>query len=64
MSSIVSSGVTKGTKSQDDKEGVEVTVHDTVTELGMEHHDEETLEILQGVCKIDIKIIIRINKNK
>jgi len=55
MSSIVSSGVKKGTKSQDDKEGVEVTVHDTVTEHGMEHHDEETLEILQGVCKIDLK---------
>ena len=50
MSSIVSNGVKKGalTSSEEQTES-EVTVQETMTGHDIEHQDEETLEILQGV---------------
>ena len=55
MSSVVSNGVKKGVKLQDDKAGVEVTIEDTGAGHGIAHEDEETLEILQGACVLQIK---------
>lgn len=48
MSSVVSNGVKRGAKTQDEKTIDEVTLQETVTKHDVGHQDEETLEILRG----------------